>query len=71
MDHGVTHGVQETNSYLYLNEIVKSPLKADHKHHLQNMQCMYSHVSLRHMSKLMPVGTFTYNDKVPLSKYSS
>ena len=39
----MSHGV--TDSYLYLIRILKSLPKEEHKPHVQNIQCMYRHVS--------------------------
>lgn len=67
MDHGVTSGM--TYNYLYFVIILDPPPQEEAQPHLHTMQCMYSHVSLRHMCDLVPAST--QDDKAPLSRYSS
>ena len=62
MDHGVTSGM--TYNHLHRSIILKSPLMEKHRLHLHNIQCVYWHVSLRHMRNLMPA--FTNNDSFPI-----
>ena len=66
MDHEVSSRM--THNYLYLIIILKSPPKEEHKPHLHNIQCMYSHV-LKHMYGLLVAST--HSPKPSLSKYSS